>query len=151
MRTYLRTHVRTYRSTYIHMQVHTYVLEYIQKYIPKHIRTHLSKARCRCNGRKVCDFPGKPHIQLTGSGPDGKPMTARAQTFPSKMCSALARVLLAHHLHLRSISWQSVATFFFEVHLYGNYLESATLKAHLSWNYRFAKIAASHFLQYYMP
>ena len=57
-----------------------------------------------CGGRRVCDFSNKEHIQLTGSGPDGKPLTRQAQTFPSGMCRTLARLLLADHLHKRACS-----------------------------------------------
>ena len=59
-------------------------------------------ARHKCHGRRVCDFSQREHIQLTGSGADGKPLTKQAQTFPPKMCRSLARLLLADHLHKRA-------------------------------------------------
>ena len=58
--------------------------------------------RHKCHGRRRCDFSGREHLQLTGSGPDGKPLTRKAQTFPSKMCRALARFLLADHINQRA-------------------------------------------------
>ena len=62
------------------------------------------QAAHRCNGRKKCDYSGVPHVQLTGSDPQtGKPMTARAQTFPKRMNKDLARVLLSEHFSQRSV------------------------------------------------
>ena len=58
----------------------------------------------KCCGRRVCDYSRKEHIQLTGSGPDGKPLTRQARTFPSGMCRALALLLLSDHLHTRACS-----------------------------------------------
>ena len=56
----------------------------------------------KCDGRRVCSFSRREHLQLTGSGPDGKPLTARAQIFPARMCNELARLLLQRHLHKRA-------------------------------------------------
>ena len=59
---------------------------------------------CRCHGRRVCDFTGKPHVQLTGSDPSGRPMTARAQTFPKKFSTRLANLLTHKAMTRRSTS-----------------------------------------------
>ncbi len=49
--------------------------------------------RYRCQGRGICSFSGKPHVQLTGSDASGRPLTARAQTFPRPLCTKLSNLL----------------------------------------------------------
>ena len=56
----------------------------------------------RCHGKRICSFTRRPHVQLTGSGPDGKPLTARAQEFPKSLSSQLARILLHDVLNART-------------------------------------------------
>ena len=58
--------------------------------------------RRHCSGHRVCSYSGKPHVQLTGSGPGGKPMTLHAQEFPQGLSSMLARILLGELLHRRA-------------------------------------------------
>ena len=55
-----------------------------------------------CCGRQVCSFTGRPHVQLTGTGHDGIPMTLRAHNFLHNMSRDIARVLLSHAIHERT-------------------------------------------------
>ena len=48
-----------------------------------------------CSGRGVCSRTRKPHLQLTGSSPQGVPWTRVAQPYPPKLCHDLAFVLTA--------------------------------------------------------
>ena len=58
--------------------------------------------RHQCTGRRICSYSKQAHIQLTGSGPDGRPMTLHAQEFPIGLSRMLARLLLSDHLHRRA-------------------------------------------------
>ncbi len=46
-----------------------------------------------CNGRRRCQYSGCKHVQLTGSGPNSRPLTALAQKFPRGMSTKLGNVL----------------------------------------------------------
>ena len=59
-----------------------------------------------CSGHKgICSFSKKPHIHLSGSGPNGKMWTALAQEYPPHMCAAAGRTLsrAADEIHLLSM------------------------------------------------
>ncbi len=58
----------------------------------------LALSSFRCHGRGVCDHSGRPHVQLTGSDANGRPLTQRAQTFPTRFASKLCNVLVSREL-----------------------------------------------------
>ena len=47
-----------------------------------------------CTGRGRCSRTGKPHIQLTGSGPGNIPWTRIAQPYPDGLCHQLGQILV---------------------------------------------------------
>ena len=48
----------------------------------------------RCKGKQgCCSRTGQRHVLLTGSGPNGRPLTSHASHFPKLLCTALAHSL----------------------------------------------------------
>eukprot|EP00975_Prorocentrum_lima_P051623 10810770-Prorocentrum_lima.AAC.1 len=56
----------------------------------------LQRLSRQCSGKGVCSRTGRPHIQLTGSGPGGVPWTRIAQPYPGALCHHLAHCLTSH-------------------------------------------------------
>ena len=51
------------------------------------------------SGKKVCSRTGAPHIQLSGTAPDGRFWTLVAQPYPTQLCEVMARALLGLEGH----------------------------------------------------
>ena len=60
--------------------------------MPDHMLKDLERL-CACKGN-ICSRTHKPHLQLTGTAPCGKPWTAVAQVYPRGLCAALAKLLV---------------------------------------------------------
>ena len=61
-------------------------------------------SKCCTGPRGLCCRSGNPHLQLTGSGPGGKPWTQVAEPYPKKLCAALAGTFL-QHLYARQFNY----------------------------------------------
>ena len=55
-----------------------------------------------CSGNKVCFWSHEPHVQLTGCGANGRPMTVQAQKFPLGLCRDVARIRLSDTINRRT-------------------------------------------------
>ena len=53
----------------------------------------LCRLNCLCQGGKVCERTGQPHIVLSGSAPGGTPWTRIAQSYPPRLYRVCARLL----------------------------------------------------------
>ena len=60
--------------------------------MPSHMLDDLHRL-CSCQG-SICSRTHKPHLQLTGTAPCGKPWTAVAQVYPKQLCVSLAKLLV---------------------------------------------------------
>ena len=67
----------------------------------------------RCTGvkRGLCARTLKPHIELRGTLPDGRCLTAVAEQYPRSSCTALARMAHNHIVSLAGEKWSHHAQF----------------------------------------
>lgn len=64
----------------------------------------LHRLQHKCSGHGMCSRTGRPHFQLTGTGPGNRNWTAIAQSYPVKLSEALAYSLTARW-HYNSFSY----------------------------------------------
>ena len=55
----------------------------------------LHRLQHKCSGHGICSRTGRPHFQLTGTGPGNRNWTPITQPYPLKLCEALAYSLTA--------------------------------------------------------
>ena len=69
-----------------------------------------SVAERRCTGcpRGLCRRTGKPHIELRGTLPDGRFLTAVAEPYPRSLCTALARMAHNHIISGQAAQWTRI-------------------------------------------
>ena len=72
------------------------------------VNAALAERRCTGCPRGQCRRTGKPHIELRGTLPDGRFLTAVAEPYPRSLCTALARMAHNHILSCQAAQWARV-------------------------------------------
>ena len=63
-----------------------------------HLRPAPRLSSCRCVGRGVCSFSGRPHLQLTGATSKEGFLTTKKNRYPDGLCKILAKDLWHAHM-----------------------------------------------------